>query len=48
MRTAHWISVVGGFSAGTKGSGSLGVDERDRCDRSIGGGGGSANSAREL
>ena len=44
MQTAHWISVAGGFSSGTKGSASFGVDVTERCERSGGGGGGSANS----
>ncbi len=45
IRTAHCMSVVGVFSVGTGGSGSLGVGEEiERWERSGGGGGGSANS----
>ena len=49
INTAHSISVFGGFSEGTTGSGRASADfsgegVRERCDRSGGGGGGSAKS----
>ena len=48
INTAHSISVLGGFSAGTMLSGAAGVRlevERERCERSGGGGGGLAFEA---
>lgn len=50
INTAHSINVLGGFSVGITGSGGASAafslrDDKDRCERSIGGGGGSANSA---
>lgn len=46
IRTAHSMSVVGGFSAGTTGSISVSTSSIDRPEMSTGAGGGSANSVK--